>query len=88
MSEFKAWMAAMGLNGKQVAHAGDLIGMGRSTALLSYRGERRLTKTELLAMTAVSAEFPSWSSIKHSEIAASGQVVRAAKTAFYSVARQ
>jgi hypothetical protein len=32
---------------------GELIGMGRSTALLSYLDEKRPTKTERLAMAAV-----------------------------------
>lgn len=35
----------MGFHGKQVPKAGELIGMGRSTALLCYGGEHRVTKT-------------------------------------------
>lgn len=79
MSEFKAWMTAMGFNGKQVAKAGELIGMGRSTALMSYRGERRLTKTERLAMAAVAGGVIMWSPERHQEIAAAGKVVIAVK---------
>lgn len=52
-SDFKKWMDSLGFNGKEVAKAGDLIGMGRSTALLCASGERRVTKTERLAMAAV-----------------------------------
>jgi hypothetical protein len=44
---------------------GELIGMGRSTALLSYRDERRLTKTECLAMAAVVSQSSPWSLERH-----------------------
>jgi hypothetical protein len=83
MNEFRAWMQAMGFNGKQVAKAGELIGMGRSTALLCSSGERRVTQTEKLAMAAVSAGFPAWSADRHREISAGGQVVALAKSAFH-----
>lgn len=84
MSEFRAWMQAMGFNGKQVTKAGDMIGMGRSTALMSYRGERRLTKTERLAMAAVVSQALPWSPDTHPQIAAAGKVIAAVKAAFGS----
>jgi hypothetical protein len=59
VNEFKAWMQAMGFNGKQVVKAGELIGMGSSTALL-------LTTTEKLAMSAVAAGLPNWHFDNHS----------------------
>lgn len=61
VNEFREWMAAMGFNGKQVTKAGELIGMGASTAQFCYRGERRVTKTERLAMAAVTSDLPLWS---------------------------
>lgn len=82
MNEFRAWMQAMGFNGKQVAKAGEMIGMGRSTALMSYRGERRLTKTERLAMAAVAARSSPWSPDAHAEIAAGSEVMTAVKAAW------
>ena len=85
MSEFKAWMQAIGLHGKQVSKAGELIGMGRSTALLSYRDERRLTKTERLAMAAVVSQSSPWSLEHHQEIAAAGKVLAAVKEAYGSM---
>ena len=79
MNEFRAWMQAMGFNGKQVARAGELIGMGKSTAHLCHRGERRLTKTERLAMAAVVSQASPWSPETHAEIAAGGKVVATVK---------
>lgn len=75
-------MRLMGLNGKQVSKAGDLIGMGRSTALLCHSGERRLTKTEKLAMAAVVAEMAPWSAGRHPEIHGAGKVMAAVHGAF------
>ncbi|MDO6964003.1 hypothetical protein [Rhizobium alvei] len=79
MNEFREFMLLMGLNGKQVAKAGELIGMGRPTALMCYSGERRLTKTERLAITAVVSQASPWSPDTHSQIAAAGKVMAAVK---------
>jgi hypothetical protein len=75
-------MRLMGLNGKQVAKAGELIGMGRPTALMCYSGERRLTKTEKLAMSAVVADIPTWSIAAHQELTASAKVIEAVRKNF------
>ena len=77
MSEFKAWMQAMGFNGKQVARAGEMIGMGRSTALMVYRDERRLTKTERLAMAAAAAQLPDWHPANHASARTVGKIISA-----------
>lgn len=84
MNEFKAWMQVMGFNGKQVAKAGELIGMGSSTALLCHAGKRRLTKTEKLAMAAVISHASPWSPDAHPEIAAAGKIMAAVKDALQS----
>lgn len=82
MSVFKTWMAAMGFHGKQVSAAGAQIGMGSSTALLRYRGEKDPDLMERLAMAAVTAGLPAWTPDNHRELEAAGQVVAAAKSAF------
>ena len=77
MNEFKAWMQAMGFNGKQVAKAGELIGMGSSTALLCHAGKRRLTTTEKLAMSAVAAGLSNWNMDNHSSARTLAKIVAA-----------
>lgn len=75
MNEFRAWMQAMGFNGKQVVKAGEMIGMGPSTALLCRAGKRRLTKTERLAMAAVTSGCGTWSPEASRELRAAGRVL-------------
>ena len=77
MSEFKAWMSAMGYHGKQVAKAGASIGMGAGTAHLRYRGEKAPDLMERLAMAAVTAGLPAWSPERHLELEACGKVATA-----------
>lgn len=83
MNEFREWMTAMGYHGKQVTKAGERIGMGRSSALLGYRGERRLTKTELLAMAATVSGCSEWSATNHAKLVASSMILRSVE-GFYS----
>lgn len=59
-TDFAAWITAIGMNGKQVTAAGRLMGIGSRTALESFRGNRSLTETERLAMSAVRAGLPPW----------------------------
>jgi hypothetical protein len=78
VNEFKAWMQAMGFNGKQVVKAGQAIGMGASTALQCHAGKRRLTSTEKLAMSAVAAGLPDWNMDNHSSAKTLAKIVAAA----------
>jgi hypothetical protein len=62
MSDFAEWMKVMGYNGKQVSEAAKTIGIdGKNTASMTYNGQRALTLTERLAMTAVRAGLAPWS---------------------------
>lgn len=59
-SDFKKWAASQGFNGKEVSKAGDAIGIGQTSARERHRGEKELSLTERLAMSAVAAGLPAW----------------------------
>jgi hypothetical protein len=62
MSVFSMWMKALGFHGKQVSQAAGLIGINNpNTAGQTYRGEREMTTSELLAMSAIRAGLEPWS---------------------------
>ena len=68
---FKLWMEYMGFNQKQVAKAGETIGIGaRNTASRRYTGEMEETETERLAMSARAAGLRPWSPSYHSHLTA------------------
>lgn len=68
--DFAAWMEKMGYHGKQVTLAAKQIGIGNErTAGDTYRGTRKLTDTERLAMAAVRAGLPAWTPETDQEIA-------------------
>lgn len=69
-NDFRAWMKAMGFNAKQVALAGETIGMASAMAGRTARGERDLSDTERLAMAAVTANLPRWKPTNATEIEA------------------
>lgn len=80
-SDFKQWVAAMGFNQKQVAQAGELIGMKEGVASIRNRGEKEPNLTERLAMAAVAAGIPPWEPSKQVEIEAYRDVIEAMKKA-------
>lgn len=59
-SNFKKWADANGFHGKQVGKAGEAIGLALTASSQRYTGKREPTKTELLAMAAVSAGLAPW----------------------------
>jgi hypothetical protein len=74
-TDFQVWMRAMGFHGKQIAHAGRLIGHGNAdTSQKTNKGDRELTHTERLAMAAVRAGLPAWTPQTDQEIADVGEL--------------
>ncbi|MAZ85832.1 MAG: hypothetical protein CML31_05415 [Rhizobiales bacterium] len=61
MNIFVEWMGHMGFHGKQVSEAGRSIGLKPRVTVQVKAGERELTPTERLAMSAVAAGLPEWS---------------------------
>ena len=80
-SDFKQWVASIGYNQKQVAKAGELIGMKEGHASIRNRGEKSTTLMERLAMSAVAAGLPAWEPSKQVEIEAYGKVIEVMKEA-------
>lgn len=71
MSDFSEWMRARGFHGKQISEAGRAIGHGNATtSQKTYHGERELTDTERLAMSAVAAGLAPWTPETERETAA------------------
>ena len=68
-SVFAAFREALGFNLKQVGHAGELIGLEPKAARTRHSGDQPLTKTELLAMSAVIAGLAPYRSSIHSSLA-------------------
>ncbi len=67
--DFSAWMQALGMHGRQVSEAGNMIGIERGAqASLIHTGKRDLTTTERLAMAAVRAGLPAWTPETDEEI--------------------
>lgn len=59
---FRLWALRMGFDAPTLKRAGDLLGMkSRLVASRSFSGARDVTKTELLAMSAVRAGLKPWS---------------------------
>jgi hypothetical protein len=58
---FKVWVLACGHNLKQIAAAGEYIGLPKRRSLNVSRGEVELTMAELLAMSAHRAGLKPWS---------------------------
>jgi hypothetical protein len=72
---FKLWMQRMGFHGRQVMEACVAIGVdGRRTGSKIHNGQRELTETELLAMSAVTAGLKPWSPAYHDELVALREV--------------
>jgi hypothetical protein len=74
-SIFAQWLAAMGLNKKQVTKGGEMIGLTTDSSVRRNRGEVDSDLTERLAMAAVRAGLPPWSPKTDAEIAAVGHVM-------------
>jgi len=69
MNIFREWMHRMGFNGKQVTKAGNAIGMtGVRSIQATGTGEREVTETERLAMSAVAAGLEPWSPDYHDKL--------------------
>lgn len=76
MNLFKEWMTKMGFNGKQVSVAASTLGVNAPrTASSIYTGDRELSLTELLAMSAIRADLKPWTPENDAEAAAAAQVV-------------
>lgn len=60
-SDFKKWATSLGYNGKEVTKAGESIGIGQTSSRERYRGDKELSLTERLAMSAIAAGLPPWS---------------------------
>lgn len=69
-SDFKRWIAAIGFNRKEVAKAGELIGIGRNSSQERNQGQKDCSLTERLAMSAIAAGLPPWEPSNQEEIEA------------------
>ncbi len=58
---FASWVEAMGLNRKQVAEAGERVGLSRQAAGGRNRGSINMNDLELLGLTAAFFKLPPWS---------------------------
>jgi len=67
-SDFKKWMDSLGFNGKEVTKAGAVIGIGMTSSRERYRDEKELSLTERLAMSAIAAGLPAWSTETKAEV--------------------
>lgn len=74
-SDFKKWMDSLGFNGKEVAKAGAAIGLGDQVSWQRNTGKKELTLTERLAMAAVAAGIPPWSTETRAEIETCRRVI-------------
>lgn len=74
-SDFKKWMDAVGFNGKEVTKAGAEIGIGMTSARERYRSEKEPSLTERLAMAAIAAGLPAWSTETKAEIETCRRVI-------------
>ena len=79
-SDFKKWATSMGFNGKEVSKAGEVIGIGMTSARERYRGEKEISLTERLAMAAIAAGLPAWSPEVDDELKARRELLAAVKT--------
>jgi len=67
---FRLWLEYMGFNQKQVHKAGSMIGfVHRNTSSQANRGEKEITETERLAMSAVAAGLKPWTPRYHGQLA-------------------
>jgi len=71
---FAQFRQAMGLNRRQVAEAGEKIGLSSSVASSRHSGASEVTLTEQLAMAAVRAGLPPWSPETDAGIAKIGEI--------------
>lgn len=76
-TDFKIWMTSLGYGGKEVSKAGETIGIGMTSSRERYRGEKELSLTERLAMTAIAMGLPAWEPSKEIEIEAYRKVIEA-----------
>jgi hypothetical protein len=74
-SDFKKWVAAIGFNRKEVAKAGELIGIGRNSSQERNQGLKDCSLTERLAMSAIAAGLPPWEPSNEEEIEACRQII-------------
>jgi hypothetical protein len=77
MNDFAEWVRIMGYHGKQVSEAAALMGIeNKKTASVTFVGNRKLSKSERLAMAAVRAGLPEWTPERDQAIAGAGEFKR------------
>lgn len=79
-NDFRAWVAHLGYNKRQVTMAADTLGLGEVVASRLNRGERELSRTERLAMTAVAIGLPEWSPQTMAEVDAYRHLIEALRS--------
>lgn len=78
-NDFRIWASRMGFNQRQVATAGEHIGINNKwTASKTFTGKRELTQAERLAMSAVRAGLQPWTPEYDDELTAGQEELRKA----------